>query len=550
MSLRLPIPLAQATLPEPTQPPFNWALWQPETHELIRAALLASVTLLVGVILFVLLRRWLLKLRLTAAYIVANLAIAFYASAWVLKPSRLIDQHDPLTFWITRLFAAAMVFVLLRALDRLLIVPIMTRGGKVTLPRLVHQIVNIVLAVFSILIFGSIAFGWDINAFLAGSAVVSIVLGLALQETLGNFFSGLVMSASPPFAVGDWIIVGSHEGRVIDMTWRAVTLQTNEDNFVVIPNGTVATSEITNFYAPTIATARYVKVGLDYDIPPAEAIAVIKAAALEPARVCKSPEPYVFLDDFADSSINYIVKFYIDCPPDEKEAESDVRIHLWYRLKQHGYNIPFPIRTVEHARASEKSRERSAAAILSRLRCIENVHLLAPLSLDQKTRLAEIASDAFLGPTQTLFRQGDPGDSCYVISKGKVEILVTPPPPPTPPNGIGAPDPPKERQVAILGPGDLFGEMSALTGMPRNATVRALTGITLVKIEKDDLLQIFRAEPALMEKISAIVAKRAAEREAILQGAADAPAPEAITRQQKSLLGRMISFFRLGNAPA
>src|SRR6185503_4525029 len=106
---------------------------------------------------------------------------------------------------------------------------------------------NIVLASFALLIFGSIAFGWDINAFLAGSAVVSIVLGLALQESLGNFFSGLVMQASPPFAIGDWIICGAHEGRVVDMTWRAVTIHTNEDNFILIPNATVAKAEIVNY---------------------------------------------------------------------------------------------------------------------------------------------------------------------------------------------------------------------------------------------------------------------------------------------------------------
>ena len=106
----------------------------------------------------------------------------------------------------------------------LLIVPMLTRRGTVRMPRFFHQIVNIVLALFAILIFGSVAFGWDIDRFLAGSAVASIVLGLALQESLGNFFSGLVMQAAPPFALGDWIICGDHEGRVVDMTWRALVM--------------------------------------------------------------------------------------------------------------------------------------------------------------------------------------------------------------------------------------------------------------------------------------------------------------------------------------
>ncbi len=102
--------------------------------------------------------------------------------------------------------------------------------------------------------------------------------------------------------------------------------------------------------------------------------------------------------------------------------------------------------------------------------------------------------------------------------------------------------------MATLGPGDFFGEMSALTGQPRTATIRAATALVLVQIEKQDLMGIFQADPAIMEKISAVVAQRNAEREAVIQGAGAAPAAEVVVRQQKSILGRMMRFFRLGNA--
>jgi len=105
-----------------------------------------------------------------------------------------------------------------------------------------------------------------------------------------------------------------------------------------------------------------------------------------------------------------------------------------------------------------------------------------------------------------------------------------------------------QRLVASLGPGDFFGEMSALTGQPRTATIRAATPVSCVVIEKQDLLPIFQSDPGIMEKISAVVAKRNAEREAVLQDAGATPPAEAVVRQQKTLLGRMINFFRLGNA--
>jgi len=141
---------------------------------------------------------------------------------------------------------------------------------------------------------------------------------------------------------------------------------------------------------------------------------------------------------------------------------------------------------------------------------------------------------AILG--QILFRQNDTGDSFYIIYKGEVDVLVTPP---------GTTE---ERTVARLKAGDFFGEMSALTGQPRTATIRAAAPLACVQIEKRDLLPIFERDPAIMEKISAIVARRNAEREAAMHGAGKPPEPEAVTRQQKSILGRMMSFFGLAKA--
>lgn len=528
---------ASATAPESSEaPPFDFTRWIPSSHEILWATGILIGVLLIAAVIFFVARRLLARLRLMTGYAVTAVAFAVYFAAWGLKHDRLLDAKDPITYWFHRLFAAALVFALLVFIDRLAVIPVLTRGGKVAIPRFFHQIVNIVLALFAILIFGSISFGWDIDRFLAGSAVVSIVLGLALQETLGNFFSGLVMQASPPFAIGHRIVCGSHEGEVVDMTWRAVTLHTDDDNYVVIPNGTVAKNEIVNFNAPSVATARFVRVGLEYDLPPADAIAVLKAAAVETRAVLKKPEPFVFLENFADSAIVYAIKFWIEDAGEHEKIQHDIRVHVWYRLKEKGYNIPFPVRTVEHSSHVQKNRLQQESARSRRIEAIESVPLLQPLSADQKRQLADSANEVYLAAGQILFRQNDLGDSFYIIFKGNVDVLVTP-------EGSG-----EERQVAALGPGDFFGEMSALTGQPRTASIRAISALACVQIEKRDLMEIFKADPGIMERISEIVARRNAEREAIMQGSTAAPAAETVVKQQKSLLGRMMRFFRLGNA--
>jgi CRP-like cAMP-binding protein len=141
-----------------------------------------------------------------------------------------------------------------------------------------------------------------------------------------------------------------------------------------------------------------------------------------------------------------------------------------------------------------------------------------------------------LAPGQTLFKQNDTGSDCYIVSRGQVDVLVVP-------EGGGA-----ERKVATLGPGDFLGEMSVLTGQPRTATIRAATSVRLVRIEKEDLNAIFERDPSIMEKISEIVARRNVEREAIKQQAGAESAEDKVNTQKQTLLGRMMSFFRMGKA--
>jgi len=505
------------------------APFDPTAHDLFSWAAVAGVVLVSGLVLLAIFHRLLKRQRLRLALLVALIPIAVYSGALRLEHAEVIF------FWLGRALAAALIFAGLQLADRLIILPLLTRGGTVSIPRFFHQIVSIILAGFAILMFGSWAFGWDIDRFLAGSAVVSIVLGLALQETLGNFFSGLVMQASPPLAIGDWIICGAHEGKVVDMTWRAVTLHTNDDNFIHIPNATIAKAEVINYNAPTTATARSVKVGLESDVAPADAIDVLKTAALETPGVLPSPAPSVYLEDFGDA-VGYRLKFWVVNPKDHLDIEHAVRVHVWYRLRERGFILPNPVRTIEHISQASKERRQSAAAAFHRSAAIESVPLLAPLQPEQKKQLVDLASEVFLTTGQVLFRQGDAGDSFYIIYKGQVEVLVAP-------EGKT-----EQRVVATLKPGDFFGEMSALTGQPRTATIRATAPLSCVLIEKRDLLAIFEKDPGIMEHISEIVARRNIEREAILAGAGNAPAPEVVTKQQKNLLGRMMSFFGLAKS--
>ncbi len=524
----------QTVTTAPASPSYHF-----EPEKWLRTYRAENLILGVGLFVVVLATGWMLarvfrtvleRHRLTRALRLGTLAIAIYVLMLVWHPWLLRDRYDYGAITLHCAFVAAMLLVALRLLDRLAIVPILTRGGKLPLPRFIHQILLLILYLFAGLSYCSWAFGLNIDKFLAGSAVISIVLGLALQETLGNFFSGMVMQASSPFQVGDWIDCAGVEGRVVDMTWCTVTLHTLEDNYVLIPNAVIAKERIVNYHIPTPATARNVTIGLEYDLAPNEARKVLAAAAAESEGVLADPPPLVLLEDFADSAITYRIKFWIDAPQRHALIENAVRSNAWYRLKQAGYGIPFPIRTVEFVSLDKKQARLQEHDRLDRIRVLRDTALLAALSDEQRTVLAEDTRYIALAAGQILFRQNDPGDSFFILCDGTVEMSVTLP---------GG----KEAQLAAIPAGNFFGEYSAVTGHPRPTTARALTDIQCLEITRQHLHALFIADPTLMTRISEVVSQRQTQREEKLRdlGAREPAAPQGT--QPTTVLDRMKKLF-------
>lgn len=182
---------------------------------------------------------------------------------------------------------------------------------------------------------------------LTTSAVTSLVLGLALQPILGNFFSGLVISLEQPFRINDWIRYQDIEGRVAKVTWRTTHLRTRENDTVVIPNSRIADSEILNYFLPHPLHLEKIYVGIHYRTPPYR----VKQALLDVAEridsVLKKPSPSVYLHSFDESAITYELRLWIEDIANRPRIASYVRSEIWEELQRRGMTIPFPIRTLE-----------------------------------------------------------------------------------------------------------------------------------------------------------------------------------------------------------
>ena len=188
---------------------------------------------------------------------------------------------------------------------------------------------------------------WEMTALVATSAVTSLVLGLALQPILGNFFSGIVISLERPFRINDWILFGETEGRVVDITWRTTHLRTRNNDNLVIPNSLIADQEILNFFYPHPLHMERILVGVHYRTPPYRVKQAMMDVADRIDTVLKKPSPAVYLLEFGDSAITYELRVWIEDFAHKPRILSHIKSEIWEEFRRRDIVIPFPIRTLE-----------------------------------------------------------------------------------------------------------------------------------------------------------------------------------------------------------
>jgi small-conductance mechanosensitive channel/CRP-like cAMP-binding protein len=361
---------------------------------------------------------------------------------------------------------------------------------------------------------------------LTASAVSAVVVGFALQDTLGNAFAGLGIQVEKPFRVGNWIKVGDFEGKVSQVTWRATKLLTRAGTYIVVPNNIISKESIVNYSEPILPVRLWVDVGVTYNKPPNAVKAALLEAIDQAPLALKTPAPDVLLMDFAASAINYRARFWIADFEVDDIAYDQVRTAIFYALARRGIEIPYPIQI-------EMSREETSSAILTRNdmeSLLGDVQIFASLSEDERKQLAARCREAIYATGEMVVRQGEAGASMFVVYSGQVKVTIEP----------------GNREVARTDPGGFFGEMSLLTGDPRTATVSATCDAVLLEIPADGFRQIALAQPAVVEAVGlAVVARRAG----LDQARAEAALLDASLREQsRSLISRVRRFLRLPGA--
>jgi small-conductance mechanosensitive channel len=156
-------------------------------------------------------------------------------------------------------------------------------------------------------------FKQEFSALLATSGVLAIVLGLALQNTLGDVFAGLAINIERPFGAGDWITVADQmSGRVIEVDWRATRIRTRSNDLVVIPNSTVSRAMVTNHSRPRGPHDCIIRLTVDLSVAPSRVIETLLVAAGGSSHIAAGTVPLAYACGFADSLLVYELAFALD----------------------------------------------------------------------------------------------------------------------------------------------------------------------------------------------------------------------------------------------
>ena len=394
-------------------------------------------------------------------------------------------------------------------------------------PQLLRQLVGLIIFGVGVALAVKVVFpDAHLGALFTTSAILTAVIGLALQDTLGNLFAGIALHLGRTVQVGDMIHSGETFGTIEELSWRAIKLRTIEGNVLLIPNSVAGRERLEIYPRPGPPIARTLRVGLEYDASPAHAREVLEAAIQHTPGVAAFPAPAAYLKSFESYSVMYEVRYWLEDYTRFLEVDSAVRERVWYALDRARLPIAYPL-IRQHQWSAGPLPQRSRIDEIAA--AIERLELFAPLSSDARRQLAEGAHERRYAPGEMIVREGDQTFSMFVIDRGRAAVSL---------RGHG----PESRKIAVLEPGSAFGEASLLTGEPRSATVRALEETIVIEIDKDTLAPILLEAPGLCGALEATMRERERHRaDAVEQFRA-----EARPRAAEPLAERIARFFGLG----
>jgi small-conductance mechanosensitive channel len=390
-------------------------------------------------------------------------------------------------FWLCILHAA------LSLLNTLLFEQARADTWRARVPKLLIDLFRLLLVVVGAAIVLATVWKADLAGLIAALGVSSIVIGLALQDTLGSIMSGIALLFERPFSVGDWLRIGNLVGQVIDINWRSVRLQTLEREMVIIPHKLIGSDIVRNFSRPQRLHAERIRIGFSYSDPPNLAKQVLRATALETQGILATPPPQIFTLSYDDFAITYEVKFFIEDYGDLEDIRDRFVTRIWYAAQRNHLSIPFPIRTLYHFHGPTAHDRRTEKKMTESFQSLPTF-----VPLDKPENMATWSEGITLqhfGAEERVVKQGSVNSSLFVIISGQA-VMTT------------RDDQGKEHEVLPLKAGEFFGEMTLFTSEPSPISITAIDDLEVMQISAAIVNQMLERQPSFVRELSQILESR------------------------------------------
>lgn len=407
---------------------------------------------------------------------------------------------------------------------------------RLSIPRIVSDLIVAAVSIGALCLLVS-RMGINLSSLLATSAVLTAVIGLSLQDTLGNMVAGITLQLDSSVRVGDWIKVGDLSGRVSEIRWRFTAIETRNWETVIVPNGQLIKGQVIVQGRRTgepVKLRHWLYFNVDFRYSPTQVIDTVQSVLRgeKIPNVAETPQPNCLLIDIRESYYRFAVRYWLTDLALDDPTDSAVRTRIVNALKRGNFPMSIPAQAVFLTSDTAERREQKMRQDLARrVEWLRRTELFDSLSVEEVTRLAEALHAIPFAPGEVLTRQGAEAHWLYIVVSGTVSVRVS--------------EQNIERELAQLGAGHFFGEMGLLTGEVRAATVVAIDEVECYRLGKQVFQELVKQRPEIVNELAAELARRRSQLSAA-RNDIDAEAKRENERQTAhEMLRKIRSFFGL-----
>ena len=368
--------------------------------------------------------------------------------------------------------------------------------------------------VFLTAVVGAIAFVLQlpVRGLLATSGALAVVLGLAIQSTLNDVFSGVVLNATQPFHLGDWITIGDVQGKVVESNWRATSLLNGQGNIVVIPNSVAARTNIVNANQPSHTHGISIVIPIEPSVRPALVLGAMRNAAASSQDILGEPAPIVSVYRATNDAIEYQIVCYVDelsKTIDARNALFDLayRHLLSFGIALHRLSVPRlasePVRADDGMPVGMPAGARRRDEVDDRQRLLRNIAIFNTLFDDEIEALSGQLIKRDFETGATIYAAADERlHALYIVFQGVASVSVA----------KGA----EMLELRRLVPGDAIGQSGILAGVKTGVVVCALTRCVVFQLDKTALTPILTQRPEVAQEMCRLLSEHHATEQMLL----------------------------------